>query len=87
VARLYDPRSGRVLSLESDQPGVQVYSGNFLDGRVTGKGGRPYPRHAGLCLETQAFPNAINVPAWRSQVILRPGATYQHVMIHRFTTA
>ena len=85
VARLADPKSGRVLSLEADQPGLQFYSGNYLDGALRGKGGHAYVRNAGLCLETQAFPNAINVPAWRDQVILRPGTTYRHVMIHRFT--
>jgi aldose 1-epimerase len=84
VARLKDPKSGRVLSLEADQPGVQFYSGNFLDGSLTGKGAK-YVQHAGLCLETQKFPNAINVPAWQNQVILEPGQTYKHVMIHRFT--
>jgi aldose 1-epimerase len=86
VARLADPRSGRVLTLEADQPGVQFYSGNYLDGSVRGKGGRPHPRQSGVCLETQAFPNAINVPAWRDQVIVRPGKPYQHLMVHRFTT-
>jgi aldose 1-epimerase len=86
VARLRDPGSGRVLSLSANQPGVQFYSGNFLDGTVAGKAGRPYPQYTGLCLETQAFPNAINVPAWRDQVILRPERSYAHVMIHRFTT-
>ena len=86
VARLADPKSGRVMSLEADQPGLQFYSGNYLDGSTQGKGGNAYVRNAGLCLETQAFPNAINVPAWRDQVILRPGKPYQHVMIHRFTT-
>ncbi|HEY5091022.1 MAG TPA: aldose epimerase family protein [Polyangia bacterium] len=86
VARLADPKSGRILSLEADQPGLQFYSGNYLDGSIRGKAGKAYARNAGLCLETQAFPNAINVPAWRDQVILRPGTPYQHVMIHRFTT-
>lgn len=86
VARLADPKSGRVLTLEADQPGVQFYSGNYLDGSVRGKGGKPYPRNGGVCLETQAFPNAINVPAWRDQVIVRPGKPYQHLMVHRFTT-
>jgi aldose 1-epimerase len=86
VARLADPKSGRVLTIEADQPGVQFYSGNYLDGSVRGKGGKLYPRNGGVCLETQAFPNAINIPAWRNQVILRPGKTYKHVMIHRFTT-
>lgn len=78
--------TGRVLTLESNQPGVQFYSGNFLDGLVTDKRGRPYRRHAGLCLESQAFPNASNIPEWRDEVVLRPGMTYKHVMIHRFTT-
>ena len=86
VARLVDPKTGRVLTIEADQPGVQFYSGNFLDGSVRGKGGRAYARHSGLCLETQAFPNAINVPAWRDQVVLRPDTPYHHLMVHRFTT-
>lgn len=86
VAHLADPKSGRVLALEADQPGLQFYSGNYLDGSTRGKGGSPYAQYTGLCLETQAFPNAINVPAWRDQVILRPGKPYQHLMIHRFTT-
>jgi aldose 1-epimerase len=85
VARVYDPGSGRVLELEADAPGVQFYSANFLDGSFVGKGQR-YQRHAGLCLETQAFPNAINVPAWKDQVILRPGQVYQHRMQHRFSS-
>jgi aldose 1-epimerase len=84
VARLKDPKSGRVLTLEADQPGVQFYSGNFLDGSLTGKGAR-YVKHAGLCLETQKFPNSINVPAWQKQVVLEPGHTYKHVMIHKFS--
>jgi aldose 1-epimerase len=86
VARLKDPSSGRVLSLQGNQPGVQFYSGNFLDGTVTGKGGHVYGQYAALCLETQGFPNAINVPAWRNQVILHPGQTYAHDMVHAFTT-
>lgn len=84
VARLRDPKSGRVLTLEADQPGVQLYSGNYLDGKLTGKG-VSYPQYGGLCLETQRFPNAIDVPAWADQVILKPGQTYRHEMIHRFT--
>ena len=86
VARLADPKSGRVLTIEGDQPGLQFYSGNYLDGSVRGKGGKAYPRNGGICLETQAFPNAINVPAWRDQVIVRPGKPYQHLMVHRFST-
>src|SRR6185295_6266329 len=85
VARLYHPTTGRVLTLFADQPGVQFYSGNFLDGKQVGKRGRRYPQHTGLCLETQKFPNAVNVPAWRGQVVLNPGQTYKHSMVHRFT--
>ena len=85
VARLKDPKSGRVMTVSADQPGVQFYTGNFLDGSLSGKGAT-YIQHAALCLETQKFPNAINVPAWRDQVVLRPGATYRHRMMHAFTT-
>jgi aldose 1-epimerase len=85
VARLKDPKSGRVMTLSADQPGVQFYTGNFLNGSIKGKG-TTYGQYAGLCLETQKFPNAINIPAWQDQVILRPGQTYRHLMIHKFTT-
>ncbi|HLV64797.1 MAG TPA: aldose epimerase family protein [Polyangiaceae bacterium] len=85
VARLSHPKSGRVLQIEANQPGVQLYTGNFLDGSARGKGGAVYAQYGGLCLETQKFPNAINVPAWREQVILRPGQTYRHTMVHRFS--
>jgi aldose 1-epimerase len=83
VAKLRDPKSGRVLWLEANQPGVQFYSGNFLDGSIHGQGTN-YAQRSGLCLETQKFPDAVNVPAWRDQVVLKPGETYRHVMIHRF---
>lgn len=86
VAVLKEPASGRVLRLDANQPGVQFYTGNFLDGTAIGKGGRPYRQYAGLCLETQGFPNAINVPAWRDQVILSPGQNYAHDMVLAFTT-
>jgi aldose 1-epimerase len=85
VAKLKDPKSGRVLTLEADQPGVQFYSGNFLDGKTKGKG-VAYAQYTGLCLESQKFPNAINVPAWKDQPVLKPGQTYKHTMVHRFTT-
>jgi aldose 1-epimerase len=84
VARVKDPKSGRVMTLSADQPGVQFYTGNFLNGSAKGKGAT-YVQHAALSLETQKFPNAINVPAWRDQVILRPGQTYRHVMVHKFS--
>jgi aldose 1-epimerase len=84
VARVKDPKSGRVMTLEANQPGVQFYSGNYLNGRA-GKGGATYAQHTGFCLETQKFPNAISVPAWQKQVILTPGGNYRHTMVHRFS--
>ena len=86
VAEVKDPHSGRVLKLKADQPGVQFYSGNYLDGTLLGKGAAKYPQYAGFCLETQRFPNAINVPAWRDQVLLKPGKAYTSTMIFSFTT-
>lgn len=86
AARLHDPQSGRVMEVLTNQPGVQCYVGNFLDGSVVGKGGVAYPRRSALCLETQHFPDAPNQPDFPSPV-LRPGETYHHVMIHRFSTA
>jgi aldose 1-epimerase len=85
VARLYDPRSGRKMTVESNQPGLQVYAGKFLDGSTAGRG-VTHLRHAGICLETQAFPNAVNVPEWRSQVLLHPGDTYRHTVVYAFAT-
>jgi aldose 1-epimerase len=85
VARLVDPVSGRVMELSANQPGVQFYTGNFLDGTVKGKRGAVYVKHSGLCLETQKYPDAIHHPEW-PQPVLRPGETYRHVMVHRFTT-
>jgi aldose 1-epimerase len=72
------------MTLDADQPGVQFYSGKFLDGKLTGKGAT-YQQYAGFCLETQKFPNSVNVPAWRDEVLLKPGAVYRHVMLHRFS--
>jgi aldose 1-epimerase len=85
VARLHDPKSGRVMTVHSDQPGLQVYAGKFLDGSTTGRGVR-HVRHAGMCLETQAFPDAVNVPEWRSQVLVHPGDSYRHTVIYAFST-
>jgi aldose 1-epimerase len=85
VAKLKDPKTGRVLELSADQPGVQFYSGNFLDGSNKGKGGVAYQQYTGLCLESQKFPNSINVPAWKDEVILKPGATYKHTMVHKLS--
>ena len=84
AARAKDPKSGRVMELLTDQPGIQFYGGNFLDGTITGKGGVKYGKRSGLCLETEGFPDSPNQPSFPSPV-LRPGETYRHVMIHRFS--
>lgn len=84
VARLRDPASGRTLEIVSDQPGVQVYTGNYLDGSLTGKAGAVYDKHGGICLETQKYPDSIHHADWPS-TRLDPGQTYRHRMIHRFT--
>lgn len=85
AARLHDPKSGRVMELHTDQPAIQFYGGNFLDGTVTGKGGIKYPHRSALCLETEQFPDSPNQPTFPSPV-LRPGETYTHTMVHRFST-
>lgn len=84
AARLKDPQSGRVMEVLTCQPGIQFYGGNFLDGTITGKGGVKYAKRTGLCLETEGFPDSPNQPSFPSPV-LRPGETYHHMMIHRFS--
>jgi galactose mutarotase len=76
AARLRDPASGRVLEIRTTEPGIQFYSGNFLDGSITGKGGIVYRHRTGLCLETQHFPDSPNQRAFPS-TILEPGETYR----------
>ncbi|MFJ3716402.1 aldose epimerase family protein [Streptomyces sp. NPDC090057] len=83
VATLRDPRSGRTLRIATDQPGLQFYSGNFLDGTLTGTGGRTYRQGDALCLETQHFPDSPNHPSFPSTV-LRPGRTYRTTTVHTF---
>lgn len=85
VATLKDPKSGRVLTLEADQVGVQFYAGIFLDGTITGKGVK-YEQYDALCLETHAWVNGINVPAWKDAVVLKPGQKYQQHMVHKLAT-
>lgn len=84
AARVYEPMSGRVMEITTDQPGIQFYSGNFLDGSIRGKGGVVYNKHGGFCLETQHFPDSPNHENFPS-VVLRPGETYRHVMVHKFS--
>ncbi len=83
AAKVGDPSSGRVLEVHTTEPGVQFYTGNFLDGSLTGKGGAVYEQYAGFCLETQHFPDSVNQPNFPS-IILCPGQTYKHEMIHKF---
>ena len=85
AARLADPASGRVLDLSTTEPGVQFYSGNFLDGRLRGAHGQAYRQGDGVCLETQHYPNSPNRPDFPSTV-LRPGETFQSTTVHRFST-
>lgn len=82
AATLTDPQSGRTLEVLTTAPGVQFYSGNFLDG-VKGKSGAVYPQHGGLCLETQTFPDSVNQPEF-PDVVLQPGSTYRHDLIYNF---
>jgi len=84
AARVRDPKSGRVMEVLTSEPGVQFYTGNFLDGTITGLGGT-YKRHYGFCLETQHFPDSVNRPNFPS-IILEPGKTYKQSTIYRFAT-
>ncbi|MFB7336381.1 galactose mutarotase [Streptomyces adustus] len=83
VATLRDPSSGRSLSIATTEPGLQFYSGNFLDGTLVGSGGRIYRQGDALCLETQHFPDSPNKPSFPSTV-LRPGQTYRTSTVHSF---
>ena len=85
VARLEDPRSGRVMEMLSDQPGLQFYSGNFLDGTSVGKAGRLYRMGDAVALEPQAFPDTPNRPGFGS-VRLEPGGVYRNLIVLRFST-
>lgn len=78
------PKTGIQLSVFTDEPGIQVYTGNFLDGTVVGKKGIAYPKRAAVCLETQHYPDSPNKPEWPS-VVLRPGETYKSHTIFQFT--
>jgi len=85
AARLHDPKTGRVMELSTTEPGVELYTGNGLDGTLLGSGGKTYRQSDGLCLETQHFPDSPNRPAFPSTV-LRPGDTYRTTTVHRFLT-
>jgi aldose 1-epimerase len=85
AATLYHPGTGRYMEVRTTEPGVQFYSGNFLNGSLTGKGGAKYVKHAGLCLETQHFPDSPNQPSFPN-TILKPGETYTQTTIYKFST-
>ncbi len=84
AAQLYDPRTGRQVEILTTQPGIQFYSGNFLDGTIKGKGGKVYKNHFGLCLETQHFPDSPNQPAFPN-TILQPGVKFIEKTVYRFS--
>ncbi|NIM12370.1 MAG: galactose-1-epimerase [Candidatus Aminicenantes bacterium] len=85
AARVKEPISGRVMEVWTTEPGMQFYSGNFLDGTITGKKGKVYHKHYGFCLETQHFPDSPNKPNFPS-TILEPGKEYTHTTVYTFKT-
>jgi aldose 1-epimerase len=85
AARVYEPKSGRVLEAWTTEPGIQFYTGNFLDGTGGGKGGKAYGRRFALCLETQHFPDSPNHAAFPSTV-LKPGQHYRSTTVYKFST-
>jgi aldose 1-epimerase len=84
AARAFEPTTGRVMEVFTTEPGMQLYTGNFLDGSITGKDGKVYNQHYGFCLEAQHFPDSPNKPAFPS-VVLTPGRRYTQTTIYRFS--
>jgi len=84
AGRVYEPTTGRVMEVLTTMPGMQFYTGNFLDGSVVGKGGHAYEKHAGFCLETQYYPDTPNNANFPS-CILDPSETYEHSTVYRFS--
>lgn len=84
AARVADPSSGRVLDVSTTEPGIQFYTGNFLDGTITGKSGQVYRFRYGFCLEPQHFPDSPNRPDFPS-TILRPGQEYRSKTVFAFS--
>jgi aldose 1-epimerase len=84
AAIVSEPTTGRVMEVWTTEPGVQLYTGNFLDGTLTGKAGKPYTRRSGFCLETQHYPDSPNKPNFPTTT-LRKGATYRSTTIYRFS--
>ena len=86
AGRVTEPTSGRIMDVSTTEPGVQFYTGNFLDGSIKGRGGKPYVKRSGLCLETQHYPDSPNKPDFPS-VVLRPGQTYKTSTQYTFGVA
>jgi len=84
AATLKDPKSGRRLDISTDKPAIQFYGGNFLDGTVAGKGGVKYAHRTACALETENYPDAPNQPSFPTAV-LKPGETYKHTMVLKFS--
>jgi len=84
AAEVYDPKTGRVMEVSTDQPGLQFYTGNFLDGTIHGKGGKVYGHRAAFCMETQHYPDSPNKPSFPTTE-LKPGETYHTVTVYRFS--
>ena len=89
AARVTEPKSGRTLEVYTTEPGLQFYSGNFLDGTNVGRGGAVYKQYNGFCLEPQKFPDSVNKPEWKekSNAVLNPGDTYMQTTIYKFGVA
>ena len=86
AAEVYEPVTGRVMQVWTTEPGLQFYSGNFLDGKLIGKDGFAYHRHSGFCFEAQAFPDAVNKGHF-PDMLLKPGQTYRQTTEYRFTVS
>jgi aldose 1-epimerase len=86
AARVTEPTTGRTMEVLTTQPGIQFYTGNFLDGTLTGKGGKVYQKRFGFCLETQHFPDSPNKPQFPT-TSLKPGETYTSTTVYRFSVA
>jgi aldose 1-epimerase len=84
AAKVFEPQSGRVMEVLTTEPGLQFYSGNFLDGSFSGKAGKGYKYRSAFCLEAQHYPDAPNKPQF-SSVILKPDQIYKQSIIYRFT--
>lgn len=85
AAKLREPKSGRTMEVKTTEPGIQLYTGNYLDGQLIGKNKKAYRQYAGVCLECQLFPDAVNHPEFMSP-ILQPGKTYRQTTIYKFAT-